>query len=137
MSLSFQEDDSIRESVHWIVGLSDGSNVYQDDHSNENVTWKRLREYLSNTGLHIVSFRIKFFSHIEEVAPPNKDGYFFVNKVSAVMFERSKRISNYYVVGYVDGDKIHTIDWLVPEIIPTGKNIRDIIENDPSLIMKV
>jgi hypothetical protein len=42
----------------------------------------------------------------------------------------------YYIIGAVFENKIHCNQWLIPEIIQTGNEIRDMIDiDDPKLII--
>src|SRR5688572_3270325 len=140
MGLCKAEDDYIREKLRWIVTLSNGENIYQDDDrpgEDEPKTWLRLKQYLIDNSLKIVGFKIQFCSHIEQAAPENATGYYFAKKIGAYGFGGQNIMNNYYVVGYLDNDRIYTTDWMVPEIIPIAKDSREIKPDDPHLIVNL
>lgn len=139
MGFCRQEDDYIAEKIRWVITLSNGETIYQDDDrpgEKEPKTWLRLKEYVNKKNLDITSFKIQFCSHIEEAAPPYADGYYFTQKVDAVAFGGMfNRTYNYYIVGHLLNDKIHTTHWMIPEIIKTGHDIREPEKNDPRFIL--
>src|ERR1044072_5951102 len=82
-------DEFIAEKLRWFVKLSNGEIIYQDDDrpgESEPKTWIRLKKYVEENDLSIISFHIQFISHIEEVAPPGAAGYYFVQAVDAFAF---------------------------------------------------
>src|SRR5688500_6949137 len=103
MGLCRSEDDFILEKLRWIVTLSNGEKIYQDDDrpgEAEPKAWLRLREYVHQNSLSITKFEIQFCSHIEEAASANADGYFFVQAIDAVAFSgEAGSVRTYYLVG--------------------------------------
>jgi hypothetical protein len=132
------EDDFVREKCKWIVTLSDGTRIYQDDDrpgQNERCTWIRLKSYLADSDLSIVRFQIQFFDHIEEVAPPNAQAYYFVQAVDAIACTGERTTYHYYIVGALLDGVIQTYRWMVPEIVCVRTEIREASPDDPKLII--
>jgi hypothetical protein len=133
-------DEFISEKLRWIVTLSNGEKIYQDDDrpgEDEPKTWIRLKEYIKENNLSITNFDLQFITHVEEAAPPNKLGYYFVQAVDAVAFSgRVDGTRKYYIIGYLDQDGlVKTKRWMIPEIIQVSGDIREVLEDDPRLIV--
>lgn len=138
MAVCNKEDDFILEKVRWVVTLSNGERIYQDDNRPGEVepkAWMRLRAYLKENNLSIVKFELQFCDHIEEAAPPNCDGYYFVQRVEAMAFTESNSTIRSYVIGFLKDGVLKVIYWRVPEIIPTGSELRPIDLDSPNLIV--
>jgi hypothetical protein len=138
MGLCREADDFIAEKVHWIATLSDGSKVYQDDHrpgEAQPIAWLRLSEYIKDGGAEgpgIDALHIRFWDHIEEVAPNGAAAYYFINGIMS--FPGTQNNHYYYVIGHVEYEKLCITKWLIPSIILFEKEERQIPINDPLLI---
>ena len=109
-------DDFVPE-LRWIVELSNGLTVYQDDGRpglEPASAWIRLKSYLQEYSLvKIEKFRIEFRSHIEYL-PDRQEGYYFSLGVGATWGGSTDRHFN---TGILVGDEIRIITWKVPELI--------------------
>jgi hypothetical protein len=128
------EDDYIQHqnvfSAQWIAELNDGTTAYQDDGHPErdNIpSWLRLKLYLLQNRLNIVSLKIRYRSNIADTLPKNAEGYFFSNLAFSIFGSHS---GSCYVIGYKDGDIIKTEEWLVPNLTLLKQDERPVIIND-------
>ncbi len=139
MGLCKSEDDFITEKLRWVITLSNGETIYQDDDrpgEEQAKAWIRLRDYVKLNKVDIVDFKIQFCSHIEQAANPNAEGYYFARKVGAFAFSgEAENTMYYYVVGELRDGKIYTTQWSVPEILRVGSDVRDVVEDDIHLII--
>lgn len=131
-----QEDDFTEECrdkalARWVVELSDGTKVYQDDNRpslQEKSAWKRLNLYLRERYLNIINIWLEFRSNsVTDIVPKNARGYFFCKKLSCDMGEKER---NNYVIGYIEGDKIKTKTYQVPELILIEVGERELKQSD-------
>lgn len=137
--LTFTPDDFINERYEsesrWIVTLSDGRKVYQDDDRPgvfPNSAWVRLGTFLENTPeLSIVGMSIGFRDHIIQVGD-NADGYYFVK--SACGSPGSEVTLGFYVVGTLSNGILSVQSWKIPEIILTYEETRNPLEAGECLI---
>lgn len=137
--LSFEQDqyiiDRYEDKVRWIVTLSDGRKVYQDDDRpglSEPVAWKRLRTFLQeNENLSIVGMTIGFRDHIINIGD-NADGYYFCN---AILGEITTGLNlGFYICGTLKDGILMTTMWKIPEIIPFETENRDPLKAGECLI---
>lgn len=139
MSVCKQQDEFNREKPCWVAHLSSGETIYQDDDrpgESEPSSWIRLRSHCQQENYSVVDLHIRFWDHVERVVPPNSEGYFFVKKVQATAFSGlTNNTRHSYLVGALKDDKIHLTEWLIPEIVRIGSEIRDVVEGDPKLII--
>ncbi len=142
MAVCKTNDDFTKEILKWVIELSNGETIYQDDDRPgeiERCAWYRLRDYVKENNLSIVSFKIQFFTHIEDCTVPNALGYYFTQAVSAIAFSGPNSYTwRYYLVGsLMEDNNIYIQRWLVPEIILVGNEIRSRIidQDDPKLIL--
>jgi hypothetical protein len=121
------EDDFLEDKSIWFVDLSNGERIWMDDGRPgvEPVSaWRRLRIYLQENQLKIVSLYLKFRSHIEKPLPDNAAGYFFCNKALAFWGEDDTILS--LLVGIYDGKGISIQEWLVPDLTLEKEEYRNI-----------
>ncbi len=132
-NLCLQEDYFLEEKTIWIVELSDGKTVYQDDYRegcDEPIAWKRLRSHCLDTKCKINSMRIKFRSHSEYVGlgVENISGYYFSYGITKNI--NNSQSTEYYIAGYL-ANGIVVCDWYkTPEIIICDTKSRKINDKD-------
>jgi len=100
-------------AVRFIASLSDGRTVIQDDRPNHRHAWARLAEWMrANPDISITGIRLQGPNGMEVKTPPNKDGYFFGYKTTAVWGASQH---NYTGVGYYDGHEVHIVWYQQPK----------------------
>jgi hypothetical protein len=123
------EDDFVRDKLRWVVRLSNGDTVYQDDDRpgvEPASAWKRLKRHCEESGLHIVSMIVQFRSHVEPVGVEDAPGYFFVNTVMAVCGDNETTYHG-YVTGYLrDDGLIDYVHWLTPSLVVLETGVREL-----------
>jgi hypothetical protein len=127
---AFLED---RDKSVWVATLSNGQIVYQDDdrpYLFPTNSWLRLKQYILLNKLKIDYIQIKFRSHIELVTPKGADAYYFSNRVASF---HGLNI-NYYIVGWIENDKIKFGKWRVPEILLEEFSYKPIEGNEELII---
>ena len=120
----------------WIVELSNGETVYQDDDRpgiEPPSAWKRLKIYCDAHDVHVVKMNVKNRSHMENVGEGD-DGYFFCKSAGAFLF--GDETIHSFVVGKLKDGKLFTRKWRMPEVIPEGVEKRNIVESLEFLITK-
>jgi hypothetical protein len=139
-NLCVHEDEFIRNKyegeTRWIVVLSNGLSVYQDDDRPDihpPSAWERLHNYCKETGNYPVNMRIQFRSHTESL-PENAEGYYFVKSVLGEF--GSNRTWHFFVTGVLENGIIKVNKWKVPELIPTEYEEREVKLDDVCLIRK-
>jgi hypothetical protein len=140
MGLCRIEDEFTIEKPRWVVTLSNGETILQDDDRPGEIkqsAWLRLKEYILAGKLSIVDYKLQFCSHIEQAAPPNKEGYFFMQKVGAVLSDTSRLTYLFYITGYYESKTklVYSQTWLIPEIIPIEQAERKENFDSPGLIV--
>jgi hypothetical protein len=120
----------------WIVELSDGTKVYQDEDRPglEPIAWKRLRDHCYANNVYPVKSWIKFRSHTEP-ACEGIYGMFYRRGVLASPGD-GKNYRRYIMGGIDENLKINTKTWRVPEIIEYDdeREERDIENNEDGII---
>lgn len=102
--LAFSVKDNT-PSVRFLVSLSDGRTVIQDDRPKQEHAWIRLTKWMKdNPSVSITEIRLQGPKGIDIKMPPNQVGYFFGKKQDAVWGGSQ---SNYIGVGYYDGQKVN------------------------------
>jgi hypothetical protein len=138
--VSKEEDEWLRDryedSSRWIVHLSNGERVIQDD-GRPGVTpesaWLRLQKYCEINKVHIKSMYVQFRSHIEHM-PNDRDGYYFCK---AILGEwGATRAVQMYNIGSVCNNQVEVIKWRIPELIPFGDEVRTIEECEKFIIWR-
>jgi len=122
----FLDDKSI-----WIVDLSNGITVYQDDDRSgkEKVAWKRLRKYCDSENVDIINMRLKFRSHTVPIdSGDDIDGYYFAYGAHKEFDEEITR--QHYVCGFCQQGIINCCWYSTPELIVTRESKRKIKPDD-------
>lgn len=95
-------------TIRFIVSLSDGRTVIQDENPNQRHAWARLAEWLKvNSDISISGIRLQGPNGVDIKTPPNQKGYFYGQKQRAVWGGNQH---NYVGVGYYDGQKVN-VSW--------------------------
>ena len=109
----------------WVVTLSSGETVYQDDDRPDvepASAWLRLKTYCEENDLHITSMKIKNRSNVVE-AHAEADGYFFCKGAGGFMFGDATYLS--FSIGTLENGELKVRRWSLPEIEPSTIEIRD------------
>lgn len=135
-------DDFIRDKLRWVVELSNGETVYEDDDrpgEDPPSAWVRLRAYCHDNRLHVVGMRLQFRTHIVGVGPDEgiPDGFYFVKSAYGIMGVDGRQ-ENYgaYIAGYLKDGKIFVTRWKTPELEQLGHEVREHQADSLSLIEK-
>lgn len=109
----------MEENTVWIVKLSDGTIVYQDDDrpDSEGSAWARLKKHCEYNRLYITEMKLKFRSHVVHMES-DADGYYFSRGVRATFGAANQ---GYYAIGTVEKNasgnyNIHVDKWQTPEL---------------------
>lgn len=132
--LCTKEDDFIREKLRWVVTLSDGRTVFQDDGRpgvKPSSAWRRLRRVCQQESLGIEKMILQFRSHKVQI-PEGYDGYYFVQAAGALVGHDTV---GFYLVGCLSHNIIKVTKYKVPEILPVGQEFRLPNPKDESLII--
>lgn len=140
--ISFSYDEYIQDMqdqgiVIWVAELSDGRSVYMDDGrpgAEPYSAWLRLRHFLrSEVTLRVNTIYLRFRSNVvREITPYRADGYFFVKKLMGEW--GSEKPIGFYILGHMNGDKIITTEWKVPELLKVEDSSRETDLDCESLI---
>tara|TARA_R110002020_G_scaffold406830_1_gene616979 strand:- start:739 stop:1191 length:453 start_codon:yes stop_codon:yes gene_type:complete len=120
----------------WIVTLSNGETVYQDDDRPEvepASAWLRLKTYCQENDLHIESMKIKNRSNVVETNA-GADGYFFCKGAGGYMFGEETFLS--FSIGTLENGELKVRRWSLPEIEPSTIEARDPATAGDMLICK-
>lgn len=120
----------------WVVELSNGETIYQDDERpglEPSSAWKRLGEYCKNNDLHIQNMKIKNRSNAHEIGAGH-DGYFFCKSAGAFMF--GDETIHSFIVGTLNDGKLRVRKWAMPDMSPDRFEERDPFANPECLIAK-
>lgn len=131
------DDDYVRDRVRWVVELSNGQTVYEDDNRPgiaESSAWKRLKAYCKDQGVYIVHMWLQFRSNRISVEPSHAKGYFFVKSVFGVWGD----VNTYhaYIAGTLVDGQIKATKWTVPELTFLENQTRDVDLESSMLITK-
>jgi len=106
-TLAFNVSDDTPD-VKFVVSLSDGRTVIQDNRQNTKHPWTRLAEWLSaNPEITISNIRLHGPDGVDIKMPANQKGYFFGQKQYAVWGGAQ---ATYVGIGYYDGEIIN-VSW--------------------------
>ena len=122
-----QDDWFTQEEAHWVVDLSNGERIWQDDNRPEIFpasAWLRLRQYLEETSADIIRMFIQFRSHIEFPLPENAEGYYFAK--GSLAFLEDNSTMNLAVLGYLDNEKGYITQWDLPTLTRIGTEVRSL-----------
>lgn len=135
MNLCKEENDYTRSfaegTTRWVCQLNNGETIYQDGYTPN--TWLRLKKYCEENFLYIISMYVHFRTHRIDL-PENKEGYFF--RQAAGMLLTDTQTQQFYLVGYIENDKLHVIKYRVPELIKISKEVRSIDDHLNSIIKR-
>lgn len=117
----------------WIAELSDGTKVYGDDYryGEKDLAFKRLKSYLTESGLRIQKIYLKFRSHVELCQERNENtvGWYFGRGIGCWMGQEN---IHYMITGQVQEEpsiefqrNCHCKKWRVPEVILDEEDTRD------------
>jgi len=122
--------------IKWIVELSNGEHVYQDDgrNLNEESAWIRLGKYVKENGLTVVAMDLNFRSYWKRL-PRDADGYFFVNSVMGQF--GSQHTIVYCIAGHLEDGVIHVSKYEMPVLDPIETDTRDCETAGPCLIKNI
>lgn len=138
MSVCRAVDDYIRDKVRWVVDLSNGETIYEDDNregESPPSAWMRLRDYCKAEGFYIVRMRIQFRTHIVYVGDHRTfDAFYFTKCVDGYM--GYNRVVESYIVGYLQNGEIHTTKWRLPELVEIDHDTRVYDPDSISVISK-
>lgn len=139
ISLTLDNFIKDKDKTYWVAFLSDGTTAYQDEDrpgEAEPRAWVRLQQYCKEKNIYVRQIKIVFRSH-EEMCPESDTGYFLRRGVLG-SFGADERNRNweFYVVGQVVGDEIHTVKWRIPEIVieEGGVETRPVAGNEEAII---
>lgn len=128
-------------STRWIVELSNGETVWQDDGRpdvEEESAWVRLKNYCELNNLFIVSMRVEFRNNKYHHVWRDADGYFF-SKLLRASFTSAKKMDvlnvDFYLLGSVHGDKVNIHKLHVPSLNFEGFINRDYEECKENIII--
>ncbi len=99
--------------VKFLISLSDGRTVIQDNRTGQQHAWTRLGNWLAdNKHIKMTEARLQGPGGVDIKMPSNQNGYFFGQKQHAVW---NGPQYNYIGVGYYDGQKINVSWYRQPE----------------------
>ena len=118
----------------WYVELNDGSNVYGDDYryGENDIAFRRLKNYLKNNNLKINKIFVKFRSHVELAQERNDEtiGWYFGRGVGCWVGQPTQ---HKIITGQVQSDgTVRCKIWQIPEVILSEEDSRkscDYLEN--------
>ena len=121
MNLCRQRDRFIEDQVIWVVDLSNGETIFQDDAREDcdpPSAWLRLTEYVKQENLKITRMRLRYWDNIVFL-PDGADGYYFSKGAS---FDSVSGISGeFYNAGTLEGEEVKVYKYSIPELIRIGK----------------
>ena len=120
----------------WMVTLSNGEVVYQDDNRPDvypESAWKRLKNYCKENDLHITEMKIRNKGNVKSVES-NCDGYFFSKGAGAFLFGDETLHS--FIIGTLKDNILHVRKWRLPELISEQNEQRDPNKSTEALITK-
>lgn len=131
------DDEYVRDRMRWVVTLSNGQIVYEDDNRpglEESSAWKRLKTYCNSHNLYIVEMWLQFRSNRVLIEPKNAAGYYLIK--AAIGIWGDTETHHVYVAGALVNGKIQTNRWKVPELVLLEKGMREPDYHSPSLIFR-
>jgi hypothetical protein len=130
-------DDYVSERCIWVVDLSDGTKVFQDDDRPGLATgsaWKRLGYYLADyPHIHIVKMRLRFGTNIVEL-PGDKHTYFYSRGLLQAVSQTYGL--DFHIVGWNgDDDDILCYWYKMPELTEGRTSHRKLADCQPEQIL--
>lgn len=132
------DDAYVRDRMRWVVVLSNGETVYEDDGRpglEEPSAWKRLKTYCCEKKIYIVEMWLQFRSNRVMVEPRNADGYFLTKSAFGVW--GNKETFHAYVAGVLVDGFVKTVKWKIPELVALENQVREADPDSPMLISKI
>jgi hypothetical protein len=134
--LCTKRDDFIWDKAVWVVTLSDGTEVWQDDGREgayEPNAWIRLGRYCAETGLTIKTMNLKFRSHV--IAIP-KSPFFYFTK--GIVGSTGSPINLHFAnAGYLNDEGKLEVTWYkIPELLPARVVIKTFDELEGLEVIK-
>tara|TARA_Y100000310_G_scaffold271078_1_gene285370 strand:+ start:48 stop:467 length:420 start_codon:yes stop_codon:yes gene_type:complete len=127
------DDKFLREKTIWIVELSNGISVFQDDDRPGIApasAWLRLKKYVEENSLFIAKLSIKFRSHTKKL--PAAEQYHFAKGVGCLV---GSEPDDYYIFGLLSSGVLTRKKFKVPEIILAEKTVvTDLDKYGPHMI---
>ena len=125
------EDQYVSERVKWIVQLSDGTYVFQDDERPgvyPYSAWTRLKNHLKGSNKFIVRMHLEFRSNRKEnAAMANAQAYFFCKQAIGSIGMGEKDTIGCYLVGNLHENGLVIVQqYRVPELILAGEEYRNL-----------
>tara|TARA_Y100001963_G_scaffold58553_1_gene81914 strand:+ start:16480 stop:16929 length:450 start_codon:yes stop_codon:yes gene_type:complete len=120
----------------WIVKLSNGETVYQDDGRPDvkpESAWLRLKQYCEENNLYITNMKLKNRSNQVDLGSDH-DGYFFCKVAGSFMFSGDTNHS--FKIGYLNDGRLRVRKWNLPAILPEAFEDRDLKGSGEMLIYK-
>ena len=120
----------------WVATLNDNTIVYQDDYrpgAYPESAWLRLRQHCLDKNKYITNIYFKFRSHLEHI-PSHKDGYLFLKGALAGF---GGPTLGYYIIGYIDNNKLYVDKYKVPELLKEYSEERNIDDYKDLIITKI
>ena len=109
--------------ARYVVSLSDGTTVYQDEIPHLERSWQRLCKYIKLNDLQIVDLKLCRESKSITIPGQNHRGYCYGNKGTAVWLTGVTEISQ--CVGWLDeNDMCHLIWVKLPKFVETTIEVR-------------
>lgn len=142
--LYYEQDEWISNHIEgntrWVVKLSNGLHIYQDDHrtypefndERRYSTWTRLRHYCYDMGPNVEEMWLQFRSNRCDL-PANKGGYYFCKSVLGSPFMKTQ---HFFKTGVVENGIIVMWEWRIPELAQQEIEPREIVKNDICLILR-
>ena len=121
MSLCRSRDSFVEEKVIWVVDLSSGETIFQDDARDgcdPSSAWLRLSSYVEENNLQINRMRLRYWDHLVFL-PDNADGYYFSKGAS---YDSVSGVAgDFYNAGILDDEKILINKYTIPELLRVGQ----------------
>jgi len=126
--LCTKRDEFIWDKPVWVVELSNGSEIWQDDDRPgvwEPSAWVRLGLYVWNSENHITKFQLRFRSNVITIQP-SRFYYYTRGLLGSTSFKHPKHFS---CVGHIGDDDIFDVIWYkLPELVQERITYRPLSE---------
>lgn len=136
MQLCTKEDDFVFERLRWVVHLSDGNKVFQDDGRpgiKPASAWIRLGNYIRRNGIYITNMKLQFRSNVVGIGE-DADGYFFCQSVARTNI--TPVTAGFYLAGTLRDGILQVAKYKVPELVLVKEEKRNPAEAGLCLIKK-
>ena len=134
MGLCQERDQFIMEKVIWVVDLSDGRTIFQDDEREGEIVssaWIRLKEDLKETENIISRMRLRYWDNIVFL-PDNADGYYFSKAATFDNVTGSQ--GEFYMAGILVDDDLTVHKYSLPDLIRVETKVVDPEKSEMFLI---